>query len=115
MKKYLINKEAMNRLNSSHFPKSVKDVFGALMGMASKTNADKATIRLTWHEDDIDDDVFIPFMTVGVMKLSEFKKEDKKKNTKRHFSFNIPGKDVPEKVRPFIKNYNKGFGVGKHC
>ena len=70
------------------------DTFEALFGMANETRADNASFRMIWNDKNISDDEFVPVLTLNVMRHSELKKLQNKKQSKsrvlRRLSFNLP-------------------------
>ena len=93
---FKLNKNAIKRIEVSNLPQSMKNAFPALFGMSVNTNSTKTTTRLIWHDKDTKNDEFVPFLVVGVMKLSRMKEEEAKgkakmkRNPKKHYQFSLP-------------------------
>lgn len=94
----VIDDRALAKVMASKLPQTQKDIFPAFLWLAHQSNANHASQILTWHDTDVDSEAFIPYMEIGVMQLSEYKKRQKeadrkmKKNPARNFHFKTASK-----------------------
>lgn len=83
---------AEQRIAKSQLPQTFKDTFQMLFDASVSTNSEDSKASMKWHEPTVDGEVYVPVLTMRMVKKrvldAEQKRDDAKmkKNPKKHFT-----------------------------